>query len=486
VTERRTKDETNSSEGPQPRSFDKVLKFGGAALADGPGVERACRIVAEHGGRRPIVVVSAHQGVTSLLDTIARAAAQGLVEGDRVRIRHRTILRQLGFENDILDRYFVELYGLLAQIQRRGRLQPEERDHVLSFGERMSARIVAHALRDRGVPATPVDAWDLGLTTDSNHGSARPVFGRSGTSELPGSPESPSSPSSMGAIRRALAEIPGVPVVTGFLAKDSSGRLTTLGRNGSDLTAALLAEATSAQELQLWKAVGGMMTADPAIVPDARTIARLGFREAAELAFHGAEVLHPDALAPALRADVTVRILDVREPQAAGTLLDPGEAHEGPVGIAARRRIVRVSLDARGAERRVPIVADMIAALARHGLEPAAYSIGGEEVGVLAAPSPALDTFLSEIGRRARVEKDLALVAVVGRRREGASGESPILERALSLLSAAGVDVLESIAGSARPSQVFVLRADDLERGVRALHAGLLAPSLAPAANRGR
>ncbi len=299
--------------------FAKVMKFGGAALKDGPAVERACSIVRDFGGDRPVVVVSAHQGVTSLLDSVANAAAEGEVDRDRVRIRHRSLLRELGLDSELLDRYFAELASILRGIAARKRLSADERDLVLSYGERMSARVVAHALKSMAIAATPVDAYDLGLVSDSNHGAARPL------------------PESRARVRAALAEVPGIPVVTGFLAKDAHGNLTTLGRNGSDLSAALLAEAVGASALELWKSVGGLMTADPAIVPEARVVDRMSFEDATALASHGAEVLHPETLEPALRAGFAVRILDVRHPRDPGTALEARSEERGPVAIAVRR-----------------------------------------------------------------------------------------------------------------------------------------------------
>jgi len=396
-----------------------------------------------------------------------------------VRIRHRTLLRQLSLDSELLDRYFAELLGLLSGIRRRGRLLSGERDLVLSHGERMSARIVARALGDAGVQATPVDAFDLGLTTDSMHGAARPLR------------------ACAAAIRAALEQVPGVPVVTGFLAQDRHGNLTTLGRNGSDLTAAIVAESVGASGLELWKAVGGVMTADPAIVSEARVIERLGFEEAAELAFHGADVLHPAALAPALRGGVEVRILDVRHPAAPGTRIEAGvradvpageQAHDqagnpvgnrfedpagGPVGIAARRRLVSIGLEV-GDETRATRMAELSSALARHGVEPALWSGSAERVDVLVVPGPAADPLLAEIGRRAVVEKDLALAAVVGRAgRIDEPGGEPLPQRALALLGAARIEVLRSLAGTRQPSQVFVIPATEIERAVRVLHAGL-------------
>jgi aspartate kinase len=418
-------------------SFEKVMKFGGAALADGPAVERVCAIVRDFGGERPIVVVSAHQGVTALLDAVAQAAARGEPDGERVRIRHRSLLRQLGLQADLLDRYFAELASLLGESARRRELPLGDRDLVLSYGERMSARIVAHALKRAGVQATPVDAFDLGLTTDSNHGAARPL------------------PESRGPIRAALLQVPGVPVVTGFLAQDRHGNLTTLGRNGSDLTAALVAEAVGARELELWKTVGGMMTADPAIVSDACVVERISFADAAALAAHGAEILHPDALAPVQRGGVAVRLRDVRDPEGAGTVVEwqPGPragpgGSTGPVGIAARRRLVCVPL------------ADPAA------LDPVLCTFVDGRARAYFVPGPSVDAWLARLEPRALLEKDLALAAVVG-----ASSDPAGPSRALDALARADIPVVEAVVGVERSSQLFVLHAADLERAVRELHA---------------
>jgi aspartate kinase len=446
--------------------FDKVLKFGGAGLCDGPAVQRACRIILEHGGPRPVVVVSAHQGVTDLLDTVARSALEGHLEGDRVRIRHRTLLRQLGLEPELLDRYFTELFGLLAEVRVRRRLLQGQLDHLLAFGERMSARVVAHTLKAMGARATAIDAFDLGLITDSNFGNARPLA--DGTSQ----------------IRAALEQVTGIPVITGFLAKDARGNLTTMGRNGSDLTAALVAEAVGAGELQLWKAVGGMMSADPEIVPEARVIERLGLQEAAEYAFHGADVLYGPALAPVRRARITVRILSVHDPRALGTVLETTTRGEGPVGIAARESVVRVDLALHTSDSRAERLAELFDAFARHHVEPGMISTTGERISLLVEPSPALDAVLTELGRKVTVERELAVAAVIGRE---VGQDMQLAARALDWLAAAGIEVLEAFLGSRQPSQIFVVSRANLHETVRILHAELFtrfpADALLPSGN---
>jgi aspartate kinase len=372
-----------------------------------------------------------------------------------VRIRHRTLLRQLALDPDLLDRYFTELFGLLAEVRVRKRLLEGQHDHLLSFGERMSARIVAHTLKNMGLHATPVDAWDFGITTDSNYGDARPLPG--GTSD----------------IRGALEQVTGIPVVTGFLAKDSRGNLTTMGRNGSDLTAAIVAEAVGAGELLLWKAVGGMMTADPEIVPDARVVERLGFQEAQEYAFHGAEVLYGPALAP-VRRGRSHRPHPERERSR--------RARHGARNDHARRRTDRsrrraptctasISRSVRPINRG-PRVAELFTILARHRVEPSVVSTSGERLSVMVAPCSGLDAAVAELGRKVRVERDLAVVALIGR---AIGADTNLATRCVELLTASNVDCLESFSGTRQPSLVFVVPQAHLERAVRASSRRLVA-----------
>ncbi len=297
-----------------------VFKFGGAALADGPGVQRVVSVVAEHLAANPVVVVSAHSGVTNLLRELAELAPLGRADVAQVRIRHRSLCAQLGLESELLNRFWIELSHLLSGIARRGMLTPRDRDAVLSIGERVSARIVARTLRSRGVFATPVDAFDLGFVAEHGEGEVTPRADSSAT------------------VRAALAEVPGLPVVTGFLARTESGLVTTLGPNGSDWTASWLAEAIGAHELVFWKSVSGFMTADPNLVSTARVIEKLSWQDAAELTRQGAGVLHPRSIEPARRAGVRVTIRDVGEAAAPGTLLIEGDSGCEAVGLATSRK----------------------------------------------------------------------------------------------------------------------------------------------------
>jgi aspartate kinase len=231
-------------------------------------------------------------------------------------------------------------------------------------------------------------------------------------------------------------------------------------------------QSLGASELELWKAVGGMMTADPALVPEARVIERLSFEDALAFALHGAEVLHPHALAPARRAGVAVRFLDVHAPRAFGTVLEAQPPSNGAVGIASRRRLVRVSLRAGDAGSGAERLADLASALARHRVEPAAWTSDDDRVWAYLVPGPSVDLLLAEIGPRAIVEKELALAVLVGR----APADPGLAARGLEALSRAGVHAVEAVLGQGRASHLFVVHERDLERAVREMHAILLAP----------
>lgn len=429
----------------------KVLKFGGAALADGPSVQRVCSIVAAHDGPAPVVVVSAHAGVTDLLEDLSRAAALGAPDASPFRLRHRGLLSQLGLPSDLLDRQVRELSALLRAITVRGEVRPSDLDLAWSFGERASARIVAAAMRSLGVGATPVDAWDLGLLTDSRHGRARPL------------------PGVGSAVRAALQQIPGVAVVTGFLAKDVQGNLTTLGRNGSDLTASCVAEAIAAPEIQFWKTVPGILTADPDLVPEATCLDQLSYTEAAELAFQGARVLHPASVAPAVRAQVAVTVRSVLDPTGPGTRLVARTRRQGPVAIACRPRVHHVQLDVPTPSARGQRVTALLEVLATQGLSPTLLTSDGASVGAIVPEVGGVEPRWQEFEGLSH-QANLGTVAVVGRV-PGSGAE--LGARALEALRAASLDVLHAEIGQRRTSQVFVTPSPHVPAAVRVLH-GLL------------
>ncbi len=425
---------------PTPRP---VHKFGGASLTDGPAVRRVGAILAARVHERPVAVVSAVEGVTSALDRVAQAAAEGRDELGPVRVRHRSLLAQLELDPEMLNRHFAELATVLGAIRAHRHLTGLERDHVLSFGERASARIVAAFLNSIGLKAVPIDAYDLGLQSDSNHGRAK-VLSQSAVR-----------------VRDALARFDGIPVITGFVAADANGRLTTLGRNGSDLSATLIGEAIGASEVCFWKEVGGVMTADPKLVPEARTLRRMSYGEAAELTRHGAGVLHAESIQPLARAGIPGRVLCVREPQDAGTLVAAEGAGREAVGIACRRNVMLARLE--GGEPQA-VRAKVEAALAHEGLEALQLGERGPTLELLVPWSESLARALVAAASRVSLERELATVAAVGC---GAA------EGALAQLAAVGIDVRAQWLVGPPATRVLVLPERDLALAARTLHSEL-------------
>lgn len=428
----------------------RVLKFGGAGLRDGAAVQRSADLVCREAARgRVLVVVSAQEGVTARLAEAVHAAVRGDLEPwNALRVRHRTVLTQLGLEGDLLDRHLFELRAILVELGTLGRAERRMSDFVLSFGERMSARVMAAVLRRAGLTAVPLDAYDLGLTTASRRGEAALL--------------SPPTP----ALRSALEGVPGVAVVTGFLALDSAGHLTTLGRNGSDLSAVWFGEAIGAEEVVLWKTVDGFRTADPHVVERTRRLTALGRAEAVEFAVNGAAILHAGALEPAARANLTVRVADVRDPDAPGTRIESESAIEGPLGLA-HRESVALWHEALSLGRDVGEQVAEIAAL----LEPERLAFQGRELTALVADDTRLAALAESRAPRARMERGLASLAIVGR---GVGEDAALAERVRAIAKTIAVDLVPVPGGQNPSSQAYVVPRAALAATLQALHDALL------------
>ena len=288
----------------------KVMKFGGTSLGTPEAIVRCAELVEREikkSGSKPVVIVSAHSKVTDRLLEAARKAVKGDVEGpfQAVAKRHHEILDGLKLPRSIADKLLDELHDLLKGIHMVKEVTPRLYDYVASFGERLSARCFAALMRGRGhAGAEAFDAYDLGFVTDSKFMNAKPL------------------PDTYERIATAFkVHASKLCIVTGFIAKDKNGDITTIGRSGSDFSAAIFGAALHADEIQVWKDVPGVMTCDPALFKDARPLARLSFAEASELAYYGAEVLHPSTMAPAVKNNIPIRVLHTFDPDAPGTLI---------------------------------------------------------------------------------------------------------------------------------------------------------------------
>src|SRR6266404_5714285 len=309
-----------------------VMKFGGTSLEGATAFQDAARIVAERIARRPVVVVSAMAGFTdALLAGVREAATMDAVAGlallDKHFDRHYRVIDALLSKEAARLRALVEnsreeivqLLNSAANINLEHRQRKALADAVASNGERLSAELLAAVLTENGFSAQAVDARRC-VITDSEFGCAAPLLAETFAA----------SKSHL----TLLLESSCVPVLGGFIGSTVLGETTTLGRGGSDYTAAIIGAALDSEEIQIWTDVPGVLTADPRIAPKARTVPRLSFAEASELAYFGARVLHPKTLHPAVERDIPVRICNSRAPEGRSTVV-VGESEASPQTVKA-------------------------------------------------------------------------------------------------------------------------------------------------------
>lgn len=318
-----------------------VIKFGGTSIGDADRVAGAIDIVAARRHLRPVVVVSALAGVTNELVAASEAACaqdpqrvQQIIQG--VRDRHEEVARRLVQQkSDFLESFLKQLARqiddidtILRGIALLGEITLRARDKVMSIGEKLSSVLFTYTMRMRGLPGETVHSEEV-IWTNDQFGGATPDMTRT-TAEA----------------RRVLLplfERNIIPVMGGFIGRTSAGATTTLGRNGSDYSAAVVGAAIGAGEVQIWTDVDGLLTCDPRLVPGAKVIDLLSFDEAAELAQFGAK-LHPRTLEPAVEANVPVRVLNTHNPESAGTLITRkgAEGPGGPRSIARKKNVTMV------------------------------------------------------------------------------------------------------------------------------------------------
>ena len=453
-----------------------IHKFGGASLRDAKALAAALAIV-ERAARPAVVVVSALAGVTDALLGIARDLSGGNDSAVRktaadLRRRYDTSAREVSRPGDdrqqLLARVrtaFDEIAALTAAPGMLRELSLRSIDHLLAAGEDLSARIFAAGLAARGVPAEYVSALEV-IATDGRPGAASPALAATDRKAR--------------ARLRPLLSKGVIPVVPGFLGADGEGRVVTLGRGGSDLTATLLGRALSAPSVTLWKDVHGFLTADPRVVPDARVIPQLNVREAAELAYYGAKVLHPRALTPAGRYRIFVRPFD--DPDEAGTEISGRRTLDRyPVkALSAIPGQALVTVTGNGMLGVPGIAARTFSALHREGISVSLISQASSEHSICAGIPDAqaddarrslLEAFREEIARHevdgVEMLRDLATISVVGL---GMAGTPGIAARVFTALAPGAINVVAIAQGSSELNISFVVEGSRAGEAQRRIH----------------
>lgn len=435
-----------------------VMKFGGSSVANRPQIEKVLAIVKSRAARAPLVISSAHKGITDALVGAARDAARGMLAPERVIARQAEIATELGCGGALLAPFFNEIADLLRGISLVRELSPRSLDYIASFGERMSVRVIADFFTRSGLAAQPFDVWDLGFITDASFGAARPL------------------PGYEAAMRRLVAErVPAgvVPIVTGFVGRTEAGDITTVGRNGSDLTATLVGAALGAAEVEIWSDTDGVMTADPSVVPAARSIPAMRFEEAAELAYFGSRVLHPSTLLPAMEKGIPVRVLNTNRPDHPGTVIHDGaRASEGASAatcIAYKEGQVVATITSTRMFGEVGFLARTFEVLGRHRVVVDMVATSEISVAFTTDRREPLDRALAELEALGdcRVEDGKTLLVVVGRHLAERAGLGAAI---LQAIADAGVNVEMVSYGMKSLSLTMLIPDRDVGKAVNVLH----------------
>jgi aspartokinase/homoserine dehydrogenase 1 len=457
-----------------------VMKFGGTSVGDASCIARAAAIVKSAASEGSVVVVvSAMSGVTNRLIDAAHHAEAG--EGEyatkvvtELRSHHKKALEALVRDAHRLAEVDQSLGTVLAELERllQGtallrELTPRALDTISGMGERLSTPLLAAALNELGVSSVPVSATEV-IVTDPHHGRAEPLMDH--TRER--------SEKRL----RPLLKKGVVPVVTGFIGATVDGVPTTLGRGGSDYSATILGAALGAQETIIWTDVDGVKTADPKLVPEARTIDEISYNEAAELAYFGAKVLHPNTLRPVTAAGVPVWIRNSFAPEKAGTKITArGNSNGGGVkALTAIRGVTMITVGGPGIVGLTDVLARSFAATA--GLRANVLFVSqsssqndicfvissADEKGTVEALRQAFAPEIAEqTVEHVSSNSGIAVVAVVGENMHGIPG---VAGRTFSALGREGINIIAIAQGSSEYNISLVVEADAMQRAMLTLH----------------
>ena len=458
----------------------QVMKFGGTSVGDATCIARSAQIVASAAqGMNVVAVVSAMSGVTNRLIDAAKRASEGDAEAgaaliEALRQQHRTALAALvSYEGDrnaveqSLEQIFAEGKRLYAGTAMLRELTPRTLDVISSLGERLCAPVFAGALRQLGAKSRSIEATEL-IVTDSYHGGAEP--------------RGDETREKCAAVIRPLLAVGEVPVVTGFIGATHDGKLTTLGRGGSDYSATILGAALDADEIIIWTDVEGVLTADPRLVPDARTIAEISYREAAELAYFGAKVLHPKTLRPVLPAGIPVWIRNSFVPEKLGTkITQKGKSIGGGVkALTAIRDVALISLGGPGIVGVPDVIGRTFTTTAELRADVLLISQSSSQndicflvskphahVTVDALRKEFAQDLAHEVVDHITVDPNVAIVAVVGENMRGTPG---VAGRTFNAIGQEKVNLIAIAQGSSETNISFVVDDKSMQAALRVLH----------------
>ena len=455
-----------------------VMKFGGTSVGSAQAIQQVGKIArdAKIDWQNVAIIVSAMSGVTDKLLNGAKSAAEGddsVAEkiANELREKHLGALDMLApkatHERKTIERLLSGFVSLCHAIYVLGEASPRALDAIASLGERLSAPLVAAALRKAGIPSKAVDTREV-VVTDDVYQSASP---------------------DMEATRQRAAEViqplfaaGQIPVITGFIGASREGVVTTLGRGGSDFSGAIFGVVLEAQEIWIWTDVSGVMSTDPRIEPSARTLSEVTYKEISELAFYGAKVLHPKTIRPALEHGITLWVKNTFAPESASTrIIEDENGQKGNIrAVTAIRRQCLITVEGRGMLGVPGIAARLFTAVARSKTSIVMISQASSEQSICfvvpyaarqIVASALEDEFRQEIVRRdidsISISDDCAIVTVVG---AGMRSTPGIAGRVFSAIGAESVNVIAIAQGSSECSISLVVDGAEADTAIRAIH----------------
>ncbi len=430
-----------------------IMKFGGSSVGDSSRMARVAQIVKSRYSDNPVVVLSALQGVTDDLINVAKSSENPESRSAKIEEiikRHHLVLSELGLNAESIANEVGQLRKEMQELDSGKQLTLQVLDTIMSFGERMSVRIMAACLSSIGAEAKACDSFDIGLTTDSNFGYADIL------------PESYSN------IREKLSKINVIPVVTGFIGKNKEGEITTMGRGGSDYTTSILGAALNAKEIQIWTNTDGVMTADPKVVSTAKNIRRLSYAEEFELEVLGANTLNPRGIKPAMDNNIPVRILNTFNPDHKGTLISNHSRLKSRVASITYKNDINVlSISAQKTNIKGEFADKVLGLFANNGIPVNILSVESGSLILTIDEKYDVSRIVKELGKSAKVtmKRNMAQISLVGHR----LGMMPRISETLSeSLNTIKIEMIPSPTSEINRS--IMVKEAHMVKAVRLLH----------------
>lgn len=434
-----------------------VMKFGGSSVANAERIKHIASIIKAYKQERPVVVLSAMGDTTDHLLEAADLAVTGKVDVAGVAKLHEETAAELGIEISTIEELLVELKQLLTGISMLKELSKRSRDYLVSFGERMSVRMMAAYLQSQGIDAKFYDAWDIGFISDSNYMSAELL------DEV-----WENIPHHLNSYKNG--EDNAIPIVTGFIAKDKKGTITTLGRGGSDLTATMIGAAMNAQEVQTWKDVDGILTTDPRVVPEAKTVPEVTYEEAQELAMFGSQVLHPRSMVPVRKSGTPVRVKNSYNIESKGTLIV--EKHSGKVppvcAITSVKHVQVIDMESNRMLGACGFLAHIFNNFLKWNISIDVIATSEVSVSCTVGGKEKLDGLVEDLSKACNVSvrKERAIITVIC----DVEHSSAILASGFDALADEGVNVQMISQGASKVNISFIVNDEEADRTVKILH----------------